>query len=305
MDYKTVFDISKQPFEWWWPAIGLLIIGAGIVSIKFISKWPNQKNAKIAGWVMVVFGLFFTILVYNSVTSDWRDYRSVYARGAYSTVEGLVYNFKPMPYEGHSSECFWVQSEQFCYSDYVLQPGFRQSASHGGPIREGLPVRIAYYQGQILRLEVRADSLTPEAARAEYAKTEEAESQQRLLSQPQVDHMLLGISFLSVVISLLFNLDWKHCIRYWLRREPPYSSLVEFGFRGFFLLSFAGSVIHLFRFLNAKHRTTDDFEKAAIFSLILIAIFAVFDLIARWRLRTKNQPPNPRPRPASGSSASP
>src|ERR1700692_2310924 len=123
---------------------------------------------------MVVFGPIFTIVVYNSQTSMGTDWRSVYGRGGYSTVEGVVHDFKPMPYEGHQDECFWVENQKFCYSDYVVQPGFRQSASHGGPIREGLPVRIAYYEGEILRLDIRADSIPSADERASYAKSEEA-----------------------------------------------------------------------------------------------------------------------------------
>jgi hypothetical protein len=101
MNYVTVFDISRQQFEWWWPAIGLLILAVGILSIKFVSRWPGQNNAKIVGWCMVAFGPFFTYVVYNSQVSMWADWRSVYERGAYSTVEGIVRDFKPMPYEGH------------------------------------------------------------------------------------------------------------------------------------------------------------------------------------------------------------
>jgi hypothetical protein len=138
MDYVTVFDISKQPFEWWWPAIGLLIFAIGIVCIKFASRRPGQINTKIAGWVMVVFGPIFAVVVYNSVSSMWADWRTAYDRGGYFTVEGVVHDFKPMPYEGHQDECFSVKNQQFCYSDYLVQPGFRQSASHGGPIREGI-----------------------------------------------------------------------------------------------------------------------------------------------------------------------
>jgi hypothetical protein len=65
-----------------------------------------------------------------------------------------------MPYEGHSYEEFRVGSVQFSYSDYQDRPGFNQSSSHGGPIREGLRVRIAYsdncneWPKSILKLEV-------------------------------------------------------------------------------------------------------------------------------------------------------
>lgn len=63
-------------------------------------------------------------------------------------------NFVPMPYTGHSLESFVVGGRKFSYSDYVLTPGFRHTTSHGGPIREGLYVRIAYLGNLILQLDV-------------------------------------------------------------------------------------------------------------------------------------------------------
>lgn len=64
-----------------------------------------------------------------------------------------------MPYNGHDTERFRVGSVSFAYSDYIVESGFNRTSSHGGPIREGLAVRI-HYSGQpshatILRLEVR------------------------------------------------------------------------------------------------------------------------------------------------------
>jgi hypothetical protein len=153
--YITVFDISKQHFEWWWPAVGLLILALGIFFIKFIPKWSGQENAKAIGRVLVVLGPIFTVVVYYIHMFACTDMRSACERGMYSTAEAVVHDFQPMPYEGHQDECFSVENQKFCYSDYAPQPGFSQSASHGGPIREGLPVRVVYYEGQILRLDVR------------------------------------------------------------------------------------------------------------------------------------------------------
>jgi hypothetical protein len=75
--------------------------------------------------------------------------------------------------------------------------------------------------------------------------------------------MLLGFSFAAVVISFLWNLDWRHYVRYWIKRDPPYSALLELGFRTFFLVSFLGAVVHLFQLINEKRRGVGDFERAA------------------------------------------
>jgi hypothetical protein len=74
--------------------------------------------------------------------------------GSAQTVEGEVMDFHPMPYEGHAMESFSVNGVHFEYSDAMHDVGFSQSASHGGPLRAGLYVKIAYVGNYILRLEI-------------------------------------------------------------------------------------------------------------------------------------------------------
>jgi hypothetical protein len=76
-----------------------------------------------------------------------------------------VRNFKPMPYAGHAEESFDVAGVPFRYSDYQVSVGFNNTASHGGPIREGLPVRISFVGNTILRLEIRLDQVQPAKGR--------------------------------------------------------------------------------------------------------------------------------------------
>ena len=70
-------------------------------------------------------------------------------------VEGSVTSFRPMPAGGHALERFCVDGQCFEYSDWQLQRGFNTSVARGGPIREGLPVRITHVDGAILKLEIR------------------------------------------------------------------------------------------------------------------------------------------------------
>jgi hypothetical protein len=159
MPYVTVFEITQKPFQWWFSGFGLIFVVVGIALIFIDKKWPSQRRVKVTGYFMLVFALLWTAVTFTSTFGDYRKFTEAYRRGNYAVVEGTVKNFHPMPYGGHESECFSVQDSRFCYSDYTVQPGFNQSASHGGPIREGLPVRVTHCDGQILRLEVSANSL--------------------------------------------------------------------------------------------------------------------------------------------------
>jgi hypothetical protein len=71
-------------------------------------------------------------------------------------VAGPVEDFRPAPAEGHQDETFTVNGVPFGYSDYVITGGFNQTQSHGGPIREGLAVRIHYIPrgNVIVKLEI-------------------------------------------------------------------------------------------------------------------------------------------------------
>ena len=73
----------------------------------------------------------------------------------FTILEGKVLDFKPMPYTGHAEESFTLHGVSFRYSDYDKSKcGFRNTASHGGPIHEGLQVRISARNGRIFKLEV-------------------------------------------------------------------------------------------------------------------------------------------------------
>jgi hypothetical protein len=136
-------------------------IGLGLVFLvgKMRFHWRQPH------WLVSVclFALGFLALLIARPGNQHQDSDALlaYQKGDYQVVEGIVTNFDPMPYEGHKSECFSVLDKRFCYSDYAIDPGFRNTASHGGPIRSGLKVRIAYKpttrRNMILRIDVGRD----------------------------------------------------------------------------------------------------------------------------------------------------
>lgn len=160
--YITVFQITQKSYPWWFPAFGLIFVFGGIVLVWIGRRWNSQRRAKRVGYIAIVFASLWVLSAFMFTFREYRRCIDAYRSGNYAVVQGQVENFHPMPYEGHQDECFSVQSQTFCYSDYGVQPGFDRSTSHGGPIHQGLPVRIAYFDGQILRLDVGADeSRTP------------------------------------------------------------------------------------------------------------------------------------------------
>ncbi|HKF49751.1 MAG TPA: hypothetical protein VKB38_20490 [Terracidiphilus sp.] len=152
--YRLVFDIAQQGYKWWFPACGLGIIAIGFVFHQLGKLGILRRPGRLFPYFFFGFACFWTIVVFVSTGSEYRRIRSAYRDGHYKVVEGVVTNFQPMPYSGHQDECFTVELQTFCYSDYSVTPGFNNTASHGGPIYEGLPVRVAYVGNVIVRLEV-------------------------------------------------------------------------------------------------------------------------------------------------------
>lgn len=156
-DYRLVYDLQQSGYQHWWlMAVGLVFIFAGLVTVVIQIR---SSRAKLNLWPLVtpvcasLFGFLWIGVCYLNY-SLYAELRDAVRDGKSKVVEGRVTQFVPMPYEGHAQESFVVGEKSFSYSDYNLTKGFNQTKSHGGPMHEGLQVRIAYVGDSIVRLEV-------------------------------------------------------------------------------------------------------------------------------------------------------
>jgi hypothetical protein len=89
-------------------------------------------------------------MTFGITYNEYRAAATALKEGQYSIAEGPVANFV----SGPKQESFTVGNRSFSYSDSIVTAGFRQTASHGGPIHEGLYVRLTYVGNLIVRLEI-------------------------------------------------------------------------------------------------------------------------------------------------------
>ncbi len=155
MRYVTVFDASLLPYRnlvFALPGVGIAVVGALMLFRPEILERVGFRTAKshVLGWVVFIFASLWTVLVAVALVSDARRAST----GACDLVEGRVDHFRPMPPSGHGSEQFEVNGMAFRYADGMVSAGFHTTSARGGPIREGLPVRICHVRGEILRLEI-------------------------------------------------------------------------------------------------------------------------------------------------------
>ncbi len=160
MDYQVVFDITTVVYKsWTFLAYGLIFVAAGVLLIAIRKRLPgwwakHPRANSVFAFFFFGFAVVWTLTSFLSTYHDYSSLSSAKEAGRAFVVEGFVTNFKPMPVTGHAMEKFCVQGVCFEYSDYVITAGFNNTSSHGGPIREGLPVRVTYVGNSIVKLEV-------------------------------------------------------------------------------------------------------------------------------------------------------
>jgi hypothetical protein len=171
-EYSTVYRITDHPTEGlWFAASGLVPLVVGVVLAWGKRRWRWKQPGWLFCGGLIAFGIVWCGVVMLTNLRDEIAAREAYRAGNYGVVAGVVTDFKPMSANGHGSqECFTVKGREFCYSGYVIAPGFRNSASRGGPVRAGERVKVAYWNGVILGLEIAmADLPTPDERNATVA----------------------------------------------------------------------------------------------------------------------------------------
>jgi hypothetical protein len=158
--YVVVFDIANTGYKSFsLPAFGLIFIAVGIFLVlirRSIPGWSERPPwaRLVFPWGFLCFAILWTLCAFVVTYGEYRAASSARQNNSAKVVEGIVTDFRPMPATGHSIETFCVSGVCFSYSDYIITSGFNQTSSHGGPIREGLPVRVTYVGDTIVKLEI-------------------------------------------------------------------------------------------------------------------------------------------------------
>jgi hypothetical protein len=158
VEYYVAFDAAAAGYrDWRFAAGGLPFLAVGVVLLLAHYRQPRARRSRPEGTVLLLFSGFALCWMGGAFAGTWSDYselRDALRTGRYALVEGVVTDFVPMPKEGHAYERFSVNGCTYRYSDFVVTGAFNNTSSHGGPVREGLRVRIADVRGKIARLEI-------------------------------------------------------------------------------------------------------------------------------------------------------
>lgn len=157
MHYVTVFDAATRPHPLESLQLGAIAtLGCILVAIfpQLLGK-TRFREPRLRLLVRCAFFAVFLIFADQTASSyfDIVAARADAQAGKCSIIEGRVESYRGTP-GGHREESFSVRGIPFRYSNREITGGFNTTAQVGGPIREGLPVRICYRGGEILRLDV-------------------------------------------------------------------------------------------------------------------------------------------------------
>ena len=150
MDYVTFFDVSQAGYrQWTFPAVGLIGIILGLLGLLYRSRLIRYP------WAVLIFSAIWTVSAFQYTYSAYAALSVALDRSRCEVAEGPVTDFQLLPPTGlQKAESFVVAGTRFEYQGGVVIAGFHQLRSNGGPMRDGLQVRIHHLQGEIARLEI-------------------------------------------------------------------------------------------------------------------------------------------------------
>lgn len=160
-DYQLIFDAAASGYSTWRAAT----VPAGVALFSLLltafapSAWRVRESRELR-WYRLLTGSIAGLAGVASLgilAHTWREYdtlRNALRRREFRVVEGKVSNFVPEGLDGHPTEKFQLGNIRFQYSTSDITSAFHRTAARGGPIHDGLRVRIAEVDGAIARLEV-------------------------------------------------------------------------------------------------------------------------------------------------------
>jgi hypothetical protein len=156
MNYHVVFDASRNGSElaiFALPPIGVLLAA----SIGWALKGSSDSKEALKGRMFLLLsavGFVLSLVLLLGHYSEYYRAKKALQTGHYEVIEGTVKNFVPMPPGGHSTESFDIDKTSFRYGSGRGSIVFNSESNHGY-VHDGVQVRIAYKDEDILRVEVR------------------------------------------------------------------------------------------------------------------------------------------------------
>jgi hypothetical protein len=160
-DFVTVFEIARGTNGIFADGclrmfIGLVALVGGVTAL-ILKCRNNRSNHWLAPVFAIAWALYWLYLhnfpqLFGHINGLVRAYRT----GQYQVVEGQVQVLHEQPATGHTKgDIITVNGKQFEVNYFYATPAYRNTLAHGGVLGSGVYARIYYYNGEILRVDIR------------------------------------------------------------------------------------------------------------------------------------------------------
>lgn len=141
--------------------IGMILVAANKPAWFISGGWETFwiPGVLVTLWGIVWFGVHLINLV--SYTQKYDSLVKIYETKQYEIVEGTVQVRSIQPKGGHApGDMIQINGVQFEINYYSGRFGYNMSIAHNGVLTEGQYVKVYYYDGRILRIDLKQDDST-------------------------------------------------------------------------------------------------------------------------------------------------
>jgi hypothetical protein len=160
-DFVTVFEIARGSNGVLSDVSFRLLIGLACLIGGVRALVLRRRNNRAKDWVgplfLIAWSLFWLYLHnFPHLFGHINSLVSAYREGQYKVVEGQVQVLHRQPATGHTKgDVIAVNGEQLEVNYFYHTPAYRNTLAHGGVLGPGAYARIYYYNGEILRVDIR------------------------------------------------------------------------------------------------------------------------------------------------------
>ena len=161
-DFVTVFEITRNSNGIFAGTILRLLIGvAALIGALRVLVRNRRRESSRKDYIGPIFVLIWSLLwiyLHNfpHVYGHINGLVNAYQQKQYQVVEGPVEVLHQQPASGHSKgDVIAVNGVQLEVNYFYATPAYRNTLAHGGVLGSGVYARIYYYNGEILRVDIR------------------------------------------------------------------------------------------------------------------------------------------------------
>jgi len=161
-DFTTVFEITRNSNGAFGDEVFRLLIGVvalfGSLGL-LVRNWRRRDGAK--DYIGPVFVLIWSLIwlymhLLPNVFGHIKKLVNAYHDKRYEIVEGPVQVLHQQPATGHTKgDVIRVNGKEFEVNYFYATPAYHNTIAHKGALNAGTYARIYYYNGEILRVDIR------------------------------------------------------------------------------------------------------------------------------------------------------